>query len=72
MGLLSYVLSVVDRNVVMWRINIKVKVAFYGAFSTLRPFDLLYSYPRQVPAFISRGATHHTDARELYQLRREL
>ena len=31
-----------------------------------------YSYPQQVPAFISRGATHHTDARDLYQRRREL
>ena len=42
------------------------------AFSTLRPFGLLYSYPQQVPAFISRGATHHTDVRDLYQRRREL
>ena len=42
------------------------------AFTTLRPFGLLCSYPQQVPAFISRGATHHTDARDLYQRRREL
>jgi len=42
------------------------------AFSTLRPFGLLYSYSQQVPAFISRDATHHTDARDLYQRRREL
>jgi hypothetical protein len=28
--------------------------------------------PQQLPAFISRGATHHTDARDLYQRRREL
>ena len=42
------------------------------AFSTLRPFGLLYSYPQQVPAFISRGATHHTDARDFYQRRREI
>ena len=49
----------------------KVKVALWG-FSTLRPFGLLYSYHQQVPAFISKGATHHTDARELYQRRREL
>ena len=42
------------------------------AFSTLRPFGLLYSYPQQVPAFISRGTTHHTDARDLYQRRWEL
>ena len=39
---------------------------------TLRPFGLLYSYSQQVPAFISRGAKHHTDARDLYQRRREL
>ena len=48
------------------------KGRFYGAFSSLRPFGQLYSYPQQVPAFISRGATHHTDARDLYQRRREL
>ena len=42
-----------------------------GLFSTLQPLGLLYSYPQQVPAFISRGATHHTDARDLYQRRRE-
>ena len=47
----------------------RLKVA---AFSTLRPFGLLYSYPQQVPAFISRDASHHTDARDLYQRRREL
>ena len=51
--------------------KVKVKVALWG-FSTLRPFGLLYSYPQQVPAFISRGATRHTDARDLYQRRREL
>ena len=38
----------------------------------MRPFGLLYSYPQQVSVFISRGATHHTDARDLYQRRREL
>ena len=32
----------------------------------------MYSYPQEVPAFISRGATHHTYARDLYQRRREL
>ena len=42
-----------------------------GPFSTAA-IGLLYSYPQQVPAFISRGATHHTDARDLYQRRREL
>ena len=49
-----------------------VKRSLYRAFSTLRPFGLLYSYPQQVPAFISRGATHHIDERDLYQRRREL
>ena len=53
-------------------LRLKVKGRFIGLFSTLRPFGLLYSYPQQVPAFISIGATHHTDARDLYQLRREL
>ena len=48
------------------------KNRFCRAFSTLRPFGLLYYYPQQVPAFISRDATHHTDARDLYQRRREL
>ena len=47
-------------------------MSFYGTFSTLRPFGLFYSYPQQVPAFIFRGATHHRDARDLYQLRRKL
>ena len=47
------------------------KVALWG-FSTLWPLGLFYSYPQQVPALISRGATQHTDARELYQRRREL
>ena len=28
--------------------------------------------PNKLPAFISRGATHHTDARDLYHQRREL
>jgi len=41
--------------------------SLHGAFSTLRPVGLLYSHPQQVPAFISRGATHHTDAPDLYQ-----
>ena len=51
--------------------KVKVKVAL-GGFSTLRPFGLLYSYPQRVLEFISRGATQHTDARDLYQRRREL
>ena len=42
-----------------------------GPFNTaaVRPIVFL---PQQVPAFISRGATHHTDARDLYQRRRGL
>ena len=51
--------------------KVKAKVALWG-FSTLRPFGLLYSYTQQAPAFISRGATHHKDARDLYERRREL
>ena len=51
--------------------RVKAEVALWG-FSTLRPFSLLYSYPQQVPAFISRGAMHHTDARDLYKRRRVL
>jgi len=54
----------------IWKTHQKVKVKV--AFSTLRPFGLLYSSSQQVPAFISRGATHHTDAQDLYQRRREL
>jgi hypothetical protein len=49
----------------------KVKVYLRG-FSTRRPLGSIVFLPQQVPAFISRGATHHTDARDLYQLRREL
>jgi hypothetical protein len=40
--------------------------------STLRPLGPIVFLPQQVPAFISRGATHQTDARDLYQRRREL
>jgi hypothetical protein len=43
-----------------------------GAFSALRPRGPIVFLPQQVPAFISRGAKHHTDARDLYQRRREL
>ena len=57
--------------IVISYLKVKVKVTLWG-FSTLCPFGLLYSYPQQVPEFISRGAAHHTDARELYQRSREL
>ena len=50
----------------------KVKVAFWSFFNTEAIFGLLYSCSQQVPAFISRGATHHTDARDLYRRRRKL
>jgi hypothetical protein len=53
------------------RLKVKVK-SLPGAFSTLRPRGPIVFLPQQVPAFISRGATHHTDARDLYQRRREL
>ena len=48
------------------------KGRFMGLFQHCGCFGQLYSYPQQVPAFISRGATHYTDARDLYQRRREL
>jgi hypothetical protein len=60
--------------IVMHSVNnffLKVK-SLPGAFSTLRPRGPIVFLPQQVPAFISRGATHHTDARDLYQRRREL
>ena len=47
-------------------------LSLYGAFSTLWPFRPIVFLPQQVPAFISRGAMHHTDAQGLYQRRREL
>ena len=50
----------------------KVTCRFLELFNTAAIFGLLYSYSQQVSAFISRGATHHTDARDLYQRRREI
>jgi hypothetical protein len=51
----------------------KVKVkSLPGSFSTLRPRGPIVFLPQQVTTFISRGTTHHTDARDLYQRRREL
>jgi hypothetical protein len=41
--------------------------SLYGAFSTPRPPGSIVFLTQQVPAFISRGATHHTDARDLYK-----
>ena len=63
-------LGIVSAVITIGLLKVKVKVDLWG-FSTLRPFGLLYSYPQQVPSFIPRGATHHTDARDLYQRRRE-
>ena len=47
----------------------KGKGRFIELFNTAA---LMYSYPQQFSAFISRGATHHRDARDLYQRRREI
>jgi hypothetical protein len=55
----------------MLSLKVKVKVALRG-LSALRPPGSIVFLPQQVPAFISRGATYHTDARDLYQRRREL
>jgi hypothetical protein len=52
--------------VCMYVCKVKVK-SIPGAFSTLRPRGPIVFLPQQVPAFISRGATHRTDARDLYQ-----
>jgi hypothetical protein len=54
-----------------YKLKVKVKVALRG-FSTPRPLGSIVFLPQQVPAFIFRCATHHTDARDLYQRRREL
>jgi hypothetical protein len=56
---------------VLLEFKVKVKVALRG-FSIPRPLGSIVFLPQQVPAFISRGATHHRDARDLYQRRREL
>jgi hypothetical protein len=53
------------------RVKGKCKVALRG-LSTPRPLGPIVFLPQQVLAFISRGATHHTDARDLYQRRRGL
>jgi hypothetical protein len=47
-------------------LKLKVKVALRG-LSTPQPLGSIVFLPQQVTAFISRGATHHTDARDLYQ-----
>ena len=49
----------------------RLKIALWGFFNTAAVRPILF-LPQQVPAFTSRGATHHTDARDLYQRRREL
>jgi hypothetical protein len=51
----------------------KVKLkSLPGLFQHSDLFGSIVILPQQVPAFISRGATHHIDARDLYQRRREL
>jgi hypothetical protein len=49
----------------------KGKVTSRG-LSTLRPLGPILFLPQQLAAFISKGATHYTDARDLYQRRLEL
>jgi hypothetical protein len=49
----------------------KGKVTLWG-LSTPRPLGSIVFLPQQVPAFISRGTTHHTDVRYIYQRRQEL
>ena len=41
-----------------------------GPFNNAAVRPILF-LPQQLPAFISRGATHHRDALDLYQRRRE-
>ena len=61
----TYIINFIDPE-------LKVKGRFLELFNTAAIFGLLYYYSQQVPAFISRGATHHTDARDLYQRRWEI
>ena len=42
-----------------------------GLFNTVALRPIIFLRPTS-PAFIFRGATHHTDARDFYQRRREL
>ena len=42
-----------------------------GPFNTAAVPPIIF-LPQQVPAFISRGVTHHAGARDLYQRRQEL
>jgi hypothetical protein len=66
------------KYVLPYKCKVKLKLkSLRGAFQHygllgLWPLGLLYSYPWQVPAFISSGDPHHTAARDLYQRRREL
>ena len=54
--------------------RLKVKGHFIGLFQHCgrSAYCILTPNKQQVPASISRGATHHTDAQDLYQRRREL
>jgi hypothetical protein len=50
--------------------RLKVKVALRG-FSIPRPLGSIVFLCQKIPAFISRDATNHTEARGLYQRRRK-
>jgi hypothetical protein len=65
-----YILFITPRNRRL--LKVKVKVASRGFFNTPASLGPIVFLPQQVPAFISRGATHHTDAPDLYQRRWEL
>jgi hypothetical protein len=54
------VVKIVNYDKSVW-LKVKVKVALRG-LPTPRPLGSIVFLPQQVPAFISRGTTHHTDA----------
>ena len=70
--ILRTVIQLMDHRYESRALVLSIKVAFWSFFNTEAIFGLLYSYSQQVPAFSSRGATHHKDARDLYQRRWEL
>jgi hypothetical protein len=64
---MGFMRTLFQRDRIFW-LYLKVKVkSLPEAFSTLRPHGPIVFLHQQVPAFISRGAMHHTDARDLYQ-----
>ena len=56
----------------MYRWPHSKKGSLSGAFSALHPKADCTLTPKWVPSFISRGATHHTGARDLCYRRKEL